>query len=142
MLLADFTLHQIRTGIIITVFPKDASCTGIVRFSFPSIGITKSASVIDAFTGSYDTSFITCLFFQVLVCTDVASRGLDTVNVTHVIQYDVATDATAYLHRIGRTARFVPTVSFRGGECTIFVYCDNSVREKDWRCRKCGTQVT
>ena len=42
---------------------------------------------------------------RVLVCTDVAARGLDTVDVEHVIQYEVATDATSYLHRIGRTGR-------------------------------------
>jgi len=42
---------------------------------------------------------------QVLVGTDVAARGLDIPAVSHVINYDVPTDAEAYVHRIGRTGR-------------------------------------
>ena len=41
----------------------------------------------------------------VLVCTDVASRGLDIKGVSHVYNYDIPNEATAYIHRIGRTAR-------------------------------------
>ncbi|MBW3013596.1 DEAD/DEAH box helicase [Candidatus Woesearchaeota archaeon] len=41
----------------------------------------------------------------VLVCTDVASRGLHIDNVSHVYNYDLPKDAKDYVHRIGRTAR-------------------------------------
>jgi ATP-dependent RNA helicase DeaD len=41
----------------------------------------------------------------VLVCTDVAARGLDIQDVTHVYNYDVCPDSKDYTHRIGRTAR-------------------------------------
>lgn len=41
----------------------------------------------------------------VLVCTDVAARGLDIPNVTHVYNYDIPRDSKQYMHRIGRTAR-------------------------------------
>jgi len=41
----------------------------------------------------------------VLVCTDVAARGLDINNVTHVYNYDISNDSNDYVHRIGRTAR-------------------------------------
>ena len=42
---------------------------------------------------------------QLLVATDVAARGLDVENVTHVINYDIPGDAESYVHRIGRTGR-------------------------------------
>lgn len=42
---------------------------------------------------------------QVLVCTDVAARGLDIKGVSHVYNYDFPTVADDYVHRIGRTAR-------------------------------------
>ncbi|XP_062500705.1 uncharacterized protein LOC134177944 [Corticium candelabrum] len=42
---------------------------------------------------------------QVLVCTDLASRGLDILNVQTVIQYDFPENSTAFLHRSGRTGR-------------------------------------
>jgi ATP-dependent RNA helicase DeaD len=41
----------------------------------------------------------------VLVCTDVASRGLDIKGVSHVYNYEVPSDPKDYVHRIGRTAR-------------------------------------
>lgn len=43
--------------------------------------------------------------YRVLVATDVAARGLDVDNVTHVINYDLPVEAETYVHRIGRTAR-------------------------------------
>lgn len=42
---------------------------------------------------------------HVLVATDVAARGLDVKNVTHIFNYDVPENAEDYMHRIGRTAR-------------------------------------
>jgi len=42
---------------------------------------------------------------KILSATDVASRGLDISNVTHVINYDVPQHAEDYVHRIGRTGR-------------------------------------
>ncbi|KAJ3449220.1 dead-box atp-dependent RNA helicase 37-like isoform x1 [Anaeramoeba flamelloides] len=42
---------------------------------------------------------------DILVATDVAARGLDVPNVTHVINYDLPTDISDYIHRIGRTGR-------------------------------------
>ncbi|MBL8021829.1 MAG: DEAD/DEAH box helicase [Leptospirales bacterium] len=43
--------------------------------------------------------------YSVLVATDVASRGLDVDDITHVFNYDLPQDAESYVHRIGRTAR-------------------------------------
>ena len=43
--------------------------------------------------------------FRVLVATDVAARGLDVDDISHVINYDLPVEAETYVHRIGRTAR-------------------------------------
>ena len=42
---------------------------------------------------------------RILVATNVAARGLDVPNVSHVINYDLPEDVETYVHRIGRTAR-------------------------------------
>lgn len=54
----------------------------------------------------------TSVFFEfsetkkgVLLCTDVAQRGLDFPNVDWIVQYDPPDDPDDYIHRVGRTAR-------------------------------------
>ncbi|MGH3147018.1 MAG: DEAD/DEAH box helicase [Rubrobacter sp.] len=42
---------------------------------------------------------------RILVATNVAARGLDIPDVSHVVNYDLPEDAETYIHRIGRTAR-------------------------------------
>lgn len=42
---------------------------------------------------------------RVLVATDIAARGIDILDVTHVINFNLPDDSTYYVHRIGRTAR-------------------------------------
>lgn len=42
---------------------------------------------------------------DVLVCSDLAARGLDIEHISHVINYDLPEDPEVYIHRIGRTAR-------------------------------------
>ncbi len=43
--------------------------------------------------------------FQILVATDIAARGIDVSQVSHVINYDIPDTPEAYIHRIGRTGR-------------------------------------
>jgi ATP-dependent RNA helicase RhlE len=43
--------------------------------------------------------------YQILVATDIAARGIDVSNVSHVINYDIPATPEAYIHRIGRTGR-------------------------------------
>lgn len=42
---------------------------------------------------------------EVLIATDVAARGIDIDNITHVINFDIPQDPESYVHRIGRTGR-------------------------------------
>ena len=53
---------------------------------------------------------------RVLVSTDVASRGIDVTNVSHVINFDVPMQYEDYIHRIGRTGR-----AFQTGKAITFV---------------------
>jgi len=43
--------------------------------------------------------------YQILVATDIAARGIDVSQVSHVINYDIPDTSEAYIHRIGRTGR-------------------------------------
>lgn len=42
---------------------------------------------------------------RVLIATDIAARGIDVDNISHVINYDLPNESESYVHRIGRTAR-------------------------------------
>ena len=53
---------------------------------------------------------------KTLVATDLAARGLDLVEITHVINFDPPADDTDYVHRVGRTGR-----AGRGGSGITFV---------------------
>ena len=56
---------------------------------------------------------------QVLVATDVASRGIDIDGVTHVFNYDLPNESESYVHRIGRTGR-------AGRDGVAIAFCDDS----------------
>ena len=53
---------------------------------------------------------------EVVVATDVAARGLDVEQISHVVNYDIPNDVEAYVHRIGRTGR-----AGRSGVATLFL---------------------
>jgi ATP-dependent RNA helicase DeaD len=53
---------------------------------------------------------------DILVATDVAARGLDVERISHVVNFDIPTDAESYVHRIGRTGR-----AGRTGDAISFV---------------------
>lgn len=52
-----------------------------------------------------------------LLCTDVAARGLDIPKVDWIIQYDPPDDTREYIHRVGRTCRGANT----SGKALIFI---------------------
>lgn len=62
---------------------------------------------------------------QFLVATDVAARGIDVENITHVINYDLPEEAERYVHRIGRTAR----IGKRGKAISFLSQYDDARRE-------------
>jgi len=53
----------------------------------------------------------------ILVATDVASRGLDIDDISHIVNYDIPNEPETYVHRIGRTAR-------AGASGIAFSFCD------------------
>ncbi|MEM6855767.1 MAG: DEAD/DEAH box helicase, partial [Planctomycetota bacterium] len=58
---------------------------------------------------------------HVLVATDIASRGIDVDNISHVFNYDLPDDPESYVHRIGRTAR-------AGASGMAITFCDKEER--------------
>jgi len=61
-------------------------------------------------------------FLSVLVATDLAARGIDVDEITHVINYDLPHEHEVYVHRIGRTAR-------AGSEGIAYSFCAAEERE-------------
>ncbi len=53
---------------------------------------------------------------KVLVATDIAARGIDIENISHVINFELPNESESYVHRIGRTAR-------AGSKGTAFSFC-------------------
>ncbi len=58
---------------------------------------------------------------RVLVATDIASRGIDVKDISHVINFDLPVEPESYVHRIGRTAR-------AGAGGVAISFCDSSER--------------
>ncbi|MCR8844513.1 DEAD/DEAH box helicase [Paenibacillus sp. SC116] len=64
--------------------------------------------------------------FRYLIATDVAARGIDITNITHVINYDIPLEKESYVHRVGRTGRAGNT-----GKAITFVTPKDSHRLAD-----------
>jgi len=58
---------------------------------------------------------------KVLVATDIAARGIDIDNISHVINYELPNEPESYVHRIGRTAR-------AGADGTAYSFCSAEER--------------
>jgi ATP-dependent RNA helicase RhlB len=65
----------------------------------------------------------------ILVATDVASRGIDVKDVSHVINFDLPQDAEDYVHRIGRTGRAGATGKAISLACEEYVYSLEAIEQ-------------
>jgi len=63
--------------------------------------------------------------YQILVATDIAARGIDVSQVSHVINYDIPDTSEAYIHRIGRTGR-----AARNGDAFTMVTDEDTIMVK------------
>jgi ATP-dependent RNA helicase RhlE len=63
---------------------------------------------------------------QILVATDIAARGIDVNNISHIINYDIPATSETYIHRIGRTAR-----AQKSGEAYTFVTGEDKAIVRD-----------
>lgn len=73
--------------------------------------------------------------FQILVATDIAARGIDVSQVSHVINYDIPDTPEAYIHRIGRTGR-----AARSGDAFTMVTAEDGAMVKTIE-KKLGTTL-
>jgi ATP-dependent RNA helicase RhlE len=64
--------------------------------------------------------------YDILVATDIAARGIDVSEISHVVNYDMPDTVDAYTHRIGRTGRAAAT-----GEAVTFAVQDDETMVRD-----------
>lgn len=84
-----------------------------VRFVYEAFCKMQPGTIIMSLHGKQNQSKRNVMFEKfcnvkhaVMLCTDIAARGLDFPAVDWVLQADAPEDADTYIHRVGRTARF------------------------------------
>ena len=110
--------NQIKRGIIFTRTKHGANrlVKKLDRFGIESAAIhgNKSQGARTRALAAFRNGDI-----PLLVATDIASRGIDIEEVTHVFNYDLPNEPESYVHRIGRTAR-------AGKSGVAYAFCDES----------------
>ncbi len=92
-----YSLVFCRTRLDVDALSKDLSARG---YSAEGLHGDMAQAQRERILGKFRKKTIT-----ILVATDVAARGIDVSNLTHVINYGLPQDPEAYVHRIGRTGR-------------------------------------
>lgn len=92
----------------VLVFIKDIGNLDVLheKLAFKDIKTSKLHSDLNKMDRQKYTRLFRSGKTTMLLATDVAARGLDIQNITHVVHYDFAKDKTQYIHRSGRTGRF------------------------------------
>ncbi|KIH64006.1 helicase protein [Ancylostoma duodenale] len=99
------------------VFRVDFISAELCKYGFAAQGIHGGRSQLDRDNVFRELRRGQC---QILVATDLVSRGIDIANITHVLNYDFPGDIEEYVHRVGRTGR-----AGRIGEAMTFIsWCD------------------
>jgi len=155
-----------KTDLLINILADEEEAESVLVFSRTKHGadkITKNLSragiVCDAIHGNKSQSARqkTLLNFKkrktrVLVATDIAARGIDISQISHVVNYDLPETPETYVHRIGRTGR-------AGHSGTAFSFCDSGeighlksiqkligkeidvVKDHDFECQVCVQKI-
>ena len=105
LLLAHFLQNTLSTRTLVfsrTKHGADKIVRGLLREGIRAAAIhgNKSQTVRQRVLEHFKSDRL-----PVLIATDIAARGLDVDDISHVINYDMPHDAETYVHRIGRTAR-------------------------------------
>ncbi|XP_020081970.1 DEAD-box ATP-dependent RNA helicase 18 isoform X1 [Ananas comosus] len=107
--LVDFLLKN--TSMKIIVYFMTCACVDYWGIILPQLNMLKGSSII-SLHGKMKQSArekalasFTALSSGILLCTDVAARGLDIPGVDWIVQYDPPQDPNVFIHRVGRTAR-------------------------------------
>lgn len=95
---------DIKQLIIFTATREDAERLATLCQTLGKTAVGLSGKLSQSSRNSVMQSFASGKY-QVLVTTDLASRGLDLLQVSHVINFDLPKHAEEYVHRIGRTGR-------------------------------------
>lgn len=105
----DFNEENHRSRILIFANQKrtvDTLLIQLMKNKLRAVGMHGDRSQRDRFESLKLFKNKVC---NILIATDVAARGLDIDDITHVINYDFPTNIEDYIHRIGRTARHEKT---------------------------------
>jgi ATP-dependent RNA helicase RhlE len=130
-----FHVSQNDKQALLTTILRDPACTRVVVFTKTKHGadrvgkrLSREGIRCEAIHGNKAQNQRTRALDSfragratVLVATDVAARGLDVDNITHVINMDLPMDPEAYVHRIGRTGR-------AGAKGIAIAFCDHAER--------------